>query len=176
MSSDLFHRATSGIRQKTLIINFPGSPKAAKECFLTVAKVIPHAVDLILDARQKIKSIHNSLQEEEPINACKHKKSVKSLGLDNIAGRLRESPFPMVSFEEALNILKNTANPEVLTEEVNIWKAHGKIVAQTVYSQCHLPPFRASIKDGYAVLAEDGPGRRKVLGGIEAGHIVWIRH
>lgn len=38
-----------------------------------------------------------------------------------------------------------------------------------VISNINLPPFRASIKDGYAVVASDGASRRKVLGAMSAG-------
>ena len=40
-------RATAGIRRKTLIVNFPGNPKAVQENFDAVAEVLPHAVDII---------------------------------------------------------------------------------------------------------------------------------
>jgi molybdopterin adenylyltransferase len=37
-------RAVSGICGETLIVNFPGSPKAVEECFGVLAAVLPHAV------------------------------------------------------------------------------------------------------------------------------------
>lgn len=43
----MLSRATAGIRGLTLIINLPGSPKAALENFQTVQPVLRHAVDLI---------------------------------------------------------------------------------------------------------------------------------
>lgn len=43
----MLSRATSGIRGKTLIINFPGSPKAAVESLEFVFPVLSHAVELI---------------------------------------------------------------------------------------------------------------------------------
>ena len=55
-------RAVCGIRDKTLIINLPGSPKAAKECLNAIALVIPHAVDLIRDNKDKIKDTHGTMQ------------------------------------------------------------------------------------------------------------------
>ena len=38
-----------------------------------------------------------------------------------------------------------------------------------MYAKDPLPPFPASIKDGYAVIAADGDGVRKVLGDSVAG-------
>ena len=55
-------RGVSGIRDKTLIINLPGSPKAAKECLSVIAPAIPHAVDLIRDNKEKIKNMHGNMQ------------------------------------------------------------------------------------------------------------------
>lgn len=43
----MLSRALAGIRNKTLIINLPGSPKAALENLSTVIDVLPHAVELL---------------------------------------------------------------------------------------------------------------------------------
>lgn len=43
----MLSRAVAGIRGNTLIINFPGSPKAVRECFEVVKPVLAHAVDLL---------------------------------------------------------------------------------------------------------------------------------
>jgi len=40
-------RGVSGMRDKTLIINLPGSPKAVRECMEIILKVLPHAVDMM---------------------------------------------------------------------------------------------------------------------------------
>ena len=40
----LLSRALVGVRQQTLIINLPGSPKAARENFEVLLPVIPHAL------------------------------------------------------------------------------------------------------------------------------------
>ena len=43
----MLSRGVAGIRGTTLIINFPGSPKAVAECFAVIQPVLKHAVDLI---------------------------------------------------------------------------------------------------------------------------------
>ena len=43
----MLSRAEAGIRGRTLIINFPGSPKAAEENFEIIKGVLGHAVDLL---------------------------------------------------------------------------------------------------------------------------------
>ncbi len=43
----MLSRAVAGIRGRTLIINLPGSPKAAVENLQTIAAVLPHAIELL---------------------------------------------------------------------------------------------------------------------------------
>jgi molybdenum cofactor synthesis domain-containing protein len=43
----MLSRAVSGIRAHTLIVNFPGSPKAAVENLNIILPVIPHAIELL---------------------------------------------------------------------------------------------------------------------------------
>lgn len=44
---EMLSRATAGIRGKTLIINFPGSPRAALECLEVFLPVMSHAVETL---------------------------------------------------------------------------------------------------------------------------------
>jgi molybdenum cofactor synthesis domain-containing protein len=43
----MLSRGIAGTRNGTLIVNFPGSPKAVIECFEVIRPVLQHAVDLI---------------------------------------------------------------------------------------------------------------------------------
>ena len=43
----LLSRMVSGVRGECLIINFPGSLNAVKECFDLISDIIPHAIDMI---------------------------------------------------------------------------------------------------------------------------------
>jgi molybdopterin adenylyltransferase len=45
----MLSRAIVGIRGKTLIVNLPGSPKAARENFEVILPALPHAVQLLSD-------------------------------------------------------------------------------------------------------------------------------
>jgi molybdenum cofactor synthesis domain-containing protein len=40
-------RGVSGMRDKTLIINLPGSPKAVSECMEIILEILPHAVKMM---------------------------------------------------------------------------------------------------------------------------------
>ena len=43
----MLSRAVSGIADQTLVVNFPGSPKAIDECFAVIAPTLGHAVDTL---------------------------------------------------------------------------------------------------------------------------------
>lgn len=43
----MLSRAVAGIRNKTLIINLPGSPKAVRENLAVVLPVLPHAIEIL---------------------------------------------------------------------------------------------------------------------------------
>jgi molybdenum cofactor synthesis domain-containing protein len=43
----MLSRAVAGVRNKTLIVNLPGSPKAVIENLTSVIKVLPHAIEKI---------------------------------------------------------------------------------------------------------------------------------
>ena len=52
----MLSRAVAGIRRSTLIVNFPGSPKAAVENLEILLSVIPHAIQLLKDDPEAEKS------------------------------------------------------------------------------------------------------------------------
>ena len=43
----MLSRGIAGIRNRTLIINLPGSPKGVTECFEIIRPILPHAIDQI---------------------------------------------------------------------------------------------------------------------------------
>lgn len=49
-------RGTAGICKKTLIINLPGSPKAALECINFLLPVLPHAIELLIESPESEKN------------------------------------------------------------------------------------------------------------------------
>ncbi len=43
----MLSRGIAGVRNRTLIVNLPGSPKAVRECLEVLGPVLPHAVQLL---------------------------------------------------------------------------------------------------------------------------------
>jgi molybdenum cofactor synthesis domain-containing protein len=46
----MLSRAVAGIRRNTLIVNLPGSPRAAKENLTVILPALPHAIDLLKES------------------------------------------------------------------------------------------------------------------------------
>lgn len=81
---------------------------------------------------------------------------------------MTESTYPMLAVETALDIvLAQTARLPAMRASLD--SARGHILAETVHTTAPLPPFPASVKDGYAVVAADGPGDYPVIGEVTAG-------
>jgi molybdenum cofactor synthesis domain-containing protein len=45
----MLSRGIAGVRDRTLIVNLPGSPKAVKECLQCILPVLPHAINLLIE-------------------------------------------------------------------------------------------------------------------------------
>ncbi len=60
----MLSRAVSGIRAHTLIVNFPGSPKAAVENLNIILPVLPHAVELLRGDPEAEAGHHKKLSEK----------------------------------------------------------------------------------------------------------------
>ncbi|XP_011043834.1 PREDICTED: molybdopterin biosynthesis protein CNX1 isoform X1 [Populus euphratica] len=75
----------------------------------------------------------------------------------------------MISAEEALQTILKVAQrlPPV---SVPLHDALGKVLAEDIRAPDPLPPYPASVKDGYAVIASDGPGEYPVITESRAGN------
>lgn len=188
----MLSRAVCGIRTQTLIVNFPGSKKAAKECFEIIEDCIPHAISLILDKKNEVKSTHDIVQGSSHAGCsgssscsssskpeCSESKECETTGscckltstidTSRVARRSRQSPYPMISVKDSISLVRQHCVQYLGVETVPLQNALGRKMSDYVTIKHSLPPFRASLKDGYAAIAGDGVGVRDVLGSSVAG-------
>ncbi|POS80702.1 gephyrin [Diaporthe helianthi] len=180
----MMSRPVAGVRNKTLFITLPGSPKGAKENLQAVIKLLPHAC--VQAAGADSRSIHSGgiekLEKDAGIGSAsghshshdhshghghghgalvRHTKpSDNPLSNDPRLGptrRYRESPYPMLPVEDALALIQEHTPAPVVTCCKTDTALVGAVLAEDVKATENVPAFRASIVDGYAVVAaEDG--------------------
>ncbi|KAK3818837.1 MAG: MoaB/Mog domain-containing protein [Benniella sp.] len=183
-------RAVSGIRGQTLILTFPGSPKAVKENFEAVSKMLPHAIDLIRGGTGK--KVHEKMQggprpsgqagatENEGTtqgqghghghgHTCFHhsdresRSDPASLSLDTpVSRRLRKSPYPLIPMDKALATVMDQITPLPSVKQPVNEALIGAVLDEDIVAAEAIPGYRASILDGYAVIDTDGPGEYPV--------------
>lgn len=145
----------------------PGSKKAVEECFGSIRYVIPHAVQLITGANVDVKKTHNLIQKKDvdDVVAVDNSESRFNASCDSPLHRCstktghhgndRYSPYPMIEVHDALQIILAELNE--------------RIEFSVHLSTINIPPFRASIKDGYAVKSTGSAGLKSVVGFVSAG-------
>ena len=72
----------------------------------------------------------------------------------NLLDKPRKSPYPMISVEEAANIILQNTNVNDV-EEIYFLNAFNRITSTKVIASEPLPPFAASVKDGFAIKLTD---------------------
>lgn len=207
-------RPVAGVRQKTVIITLPGSPKGATENLRSVIKMLPHACSQAagansrtlhsvgmkkLEADAGFPSDSQSSDPNPPTSQPKHRHGCgrshghghdhpqpvrhtqghgSFVSNDPALGptsRHRSSPYPMISVEEALALIqKHVPPPKAERLPICYDSEPGEkqsfcfddenvldlILAEDVQSKEDIPGFRASIVDGYAVVAPENGDMR----------------
>lgn len=194
-------RPVAGVRNGTIIVTLPGSPKGAKENLQAVIKLLPHACVQASGANSR--QLHSGgvekLEQEAGVLAAESQSRGSSYhhhhhhhhhhGHDNLVRhtkpdsspmsndpnlgptrRHRESPYPMLSVDEALNAIKTqTPTPTIETRKVNSGLV-GAVLAEDVKAKENVPAFRASIVDGYAVVVPKDGNMRGVFPVVSVSH------
>jgi molybdenum cofactor synthesis domain-containing protein len=65
----MISRAIAGVRDKTLIINLPGSPKAVKENLAVILPVLPHIIEKIKGSQEECASRKSRLLYPHPVKS-----------------------------------------------------------------------------------------------------------
>lgn len=92
--------------------------------------------------------------------------------VNQAAFRSRVSSYRMLEVNDAQNLIFTTCPQGKFTEVIDITQCLNRVLAEDVYAKDPLPPFNASIKDGYAVKVADGVGIRTVRDVVAAGDAV----
>jgi gephyrin len=190
-------RPVAGVRNKTIIITLPGSPKGAKENLQSVLKLLPHAC--LQAAGADSRTLHaggvKKLEKEAGVSSTSdfqphshshahshsyshsheyghgHSMPVRHTASDENprsndptlgpTRRNRSSPYPMLSVNEAIKLVKeHTPPPQVVKARVD-GTLVGSVLAEDVTAGEAVPAYRASIVDGYAVIAPEDGGSSK---------------
>lgn len=97
-------------------------------------------MDLINDIKREIKIDHAKIQNE-------HKSCVSE---KDILDKPRQSLYPMISVDEATKIIQDQTRV-LETESVFFLNCQNRVSADDVIAEDPLPPFAASVKDGFAL-------------------------
>lgn len=188
-------RPVAGVRNNTIIITLPGSPKGAKENLQSVLKLLPHAC--LQAAGADSRTLHSGgvkrLEKEAGVTSASghqphshghghthghshshghgHSMPVRHTNSDENARsndpslgpsrRNRSSPYPMLSVDEAIKLIKEqTPTPQLVKAKVD-GNLVGAVLAEDVTAGEAVPAYRASIVDGYAVIAPEEGGSSK---------------
>ena len=100
-----------------------------------------------------------------------------AFSLYNFTGE-KENDMERLSLEKASEVLMNHAGKIEEREEISLWDAVGRVLAENVYAQRNQPPFPRSPLDGYAVRSDDIKGAARehpvilrVIDEVDAGHV-----
>ncbi|KKY23000.1 putative molybdenum cofactor biosynthesis protein [Phaeomoniella chlamydospora] len=191
-------RPVAGVRNKTLVITLPGSPKGAKENLEAMLKLLPHAC--MQAAGMDSRSLHaggvKKLEKEAGMSGADGDReaamssnhththdhrhhhhhhhdrghgghqvprphtdpSERPQSNDPSAGptkRYRESPYPMLSVDEAVEqIIAHSPPPVPTTLPYNSPDLINSTVSESIYAKEAVPAYRASIVDGYAIIVD----------------------
>ncbi|XP_053098158.1 gephyrin b isoform X5 [Pangasianodon hypophthalmus] len=164
-------RAQATSRLSTASCPTPKARLPSSSSTLSIAEASRREFRAHLDEVITLKSRYSTLDQVQ--SRCSSKENIlrashSAVDITKVARRHRMSPFPLTSMDKAfITVLEMT--PVLGTEIINYRDGMGRVLAQDVYAKDNLPPFPASVKDGYAVRAADGPGDRFIIGESQAG-------
>jgi len=187
-------RPVAGVRNRSLIVTLPGSPRGARENLESIIKQLPHACQQAAGADSRTLHVggtqrlekeaglqrgvqdtsvhghHHHSHDHSHSHGHSHgghagprahtKPEDRPVSNDPNAGptkRYRESPYPMLSVDAALKlIVEHTPEPKIHRAAMNE-NLVDSVLAEDVAARESVPAFKASIVDGYAIIASEHP-------------------
>ncbi|KAJ2448359.1 hypothetical protein EV183_005482 [Coemansia sp. RSA 2336] len=171
-------QVAAGVIGQAVVLAVPGSKKGAVENVQQVLKVLPHAVDTTV-ATEGTRHLHAPSETAKPKVACncsrpEDQEDQHTQGISNDLGtsvsrRARRSPYPMIPVAKALQLVLDHVKL-LPAKQLSLGQIiHGQVLAEDVIAQENVPGYPASIMDGYAMIAADGPGVFAVRSASTAG-------
>ncbi|KAJ2778829.1 hypothetical protein GGI15_004057 [Coemansia interrupta] len=161
-------QVTAGVVGRCVVVAVPGSKKGSVENLEQIVDVLPHAVD-IAGAGRSTRQLHEGAGGLCGCSRPDDGVLGEQPSAGSVAGRARKSPYRMVPVDDALQ--SALACVDVLAPETVALAdvRPGMVLAEPVVAREPVPAYAASVMDGYAVVAADGPGEYRVLGASTAG-------
>ncbi|KAL6258844.1 hypothetical protein P5V15_010790 [Pogonomyrmex californicus] len=170
------YEAKCGMRNETLIINLSGPHRNKKQCLKAILENLIILMLSIHDMKNSIVQQNDTSSE----NKVRESKDDDNSNNDNAV-------FPIISLHNAMSLLQEITkegSKEREPEIIKVTSACGRILFEDIDSNLNVPSCRTSTKHGYAVIAAEGEGLRKVLNdtvkdtlsviSLEPGTCIWV--
>ncbi|KAH9948788.1 molybdenum cofactor biosynthesis protein [Amylocystis lapponica] len=174
-------RPVAGTVGNTLVVTLPGSVKAVRENLdaLLMGGVVDHALDLIrggsgrqlhaeLASNASVQSApdpppHAHAHHHHHHHSHSHSAPVPRTVLSHdpslpVSARHRESPYPLVSVDDALSSILTELQSLSIREELVTARLRGYVLAEDVHAPQDIPRSQTTSVDGYALRSTDPPG------------------
>ncbi|KZT66051.1 hypothetical protein DAEQUDRAFT_489147 [Daedalea quercina L-15889] len=179
-------RPVAGTVKDTLVVTLPGSVKAVRENLeaLLGGGVVDHALQLVKGASSRMlhsdvpgASAAPSVHSERHAHAHHHhhhahghdhhapqpRSTLSHDPSQPVTTRHRESPYPLVTVDEALASVLREVQPLGSSEQPVTAQLKGHVLAEDVYAPQDVPLTFTTSVDGYALRSTDPPDIYKVV-------------
>ncbi|KAK0207011.1 hypothetical protein DFS33DRAFT_1255556 [Desarmillaria ectypa] len=151
-------RPIAGTIKDTLVVTLPGSTKAVTENVQALLQggVLKHAIELIKGGtgqqiHSQMGSSHHHPHDHHGHSIPQPRTNITHDPSASVSTRHRISPFPLISFEDAMDMIITTIKP---LEETVTPSLAGYVLAQDVYASHDVPATPTTNVDGYAVICD----------------------